>query len=221
MSFGLIGRSSLGSIDFGVVLPTRRFLGRVGLDLPCPPPQGSTDRASREPRGQRELSRVSAASGDRRLLLQASFETSKLNWFLILPLIAFVVSCQPAATPTPFAVEVQPQPLHFDHPFVVLPSAKLHEEIAKWQFLADPIDELSIAELTVPGKNWPLVTRAEAEQDVRYLFRIFKHGYAGYGAFNADGSFDRAEANILQELSTSQIILSYSLAQLIQSHLSL
>lgn len=152
-------------------------------------------------------------------------EMQKINLLVIVGLL-IMASCHPASMPpiapilTPTPIVLQVRPLHFDHPFVVLSPGKLQEEIAQWQFLADPSDELSVDELTAPAKNLAELTRTQAEEDVRYLFRLFKHGYAGYGAFNQNGRFDRAQANILKALSNQPTLSRDKLAILIQSHLS-
>lgn len=121
------------------------------------------------------------------------------------------------ATTTP--IVLQAMPLHFEHPFKILPSNKLEEEIAMWQFLTDSIDELSADELTAKPKNLTQLTSAQAVDDVQYLFRLFKHGYAGYGAFNENGKFDQALTAILQILSKRETVSSDVFARIIRSNL--
>ncbi len=86
--------------------------------------------------------------------------------------------------------------------------------------MSDPTDELSVAELAASGaKGLTQLTRAQAEEDVRYLFLLLKHGYAGYGSFQGDGNFDKAQAAILKELSQQETVTSGDLAALIHAHL--
>lgn len=64
-------------------------------------------------------------------------------------------------------------------------------------------EELSIQALTMNVNARPLknISTESAVEDVERLFILFSHGYSGYAFFNQQGEFDRAEAEILEELS--------------------
>ncbi len=85
--------------------------------------------------------------------------------------------------------------------------APLDDDLRAWvdelTFTWD-VEELPLAELTVkPGRKASRRTSTEhAVEDVQRLFYLFSHGYSGYAYFNRDGVFERAEKQILHELST-------------------
>jgi hypothetical protein len=93
--------------------------------------------------------------------------------------------------------------------------------LAKWRFLADPADELPVAQLTIaPPQNKATLTRVEAEADVKYLFLLFKHGYSGYGFYNENNNWERAQEAILQDLAKQETISGNDLASRISKQLA-
>ena len=74
--------------------------------------------------------------------------------------------------------------------------APLDDELQAWvdelRFTWDD-DELPLADLTAePGrKPSRRVSTEHAVEDVKRLFYLFSHGYAGYAYFNRDGAFER------------------------------
>ncbi|NIV33727.1 MAG: hypothetical protein GWN58_31060, partial [Anaerolineae bacterium] len=81
--------------------------------------------------------------------------------------------------------------------------------------------ELPLADLLVePGaKPRRRVSAQQAAEDVERLFYLLSHGYSGYGFFDQEGEFDRAEARTLEALATRSDWTVDDLASLIREHL--
>ena len=82
--------------------------------------------------------------------------------------------------------------------------------------------ELPLADLIVEPGAKPLrrVSAQQAAEDVGRLFYLLSHGYSGYGYFDQQGEFDRAEARILETLATRSGWSTDELARLIREQLS-
>ncbi|MBI5649158.1 MAG: hypothetical protein HZC40_01720 [Chloroflexi bacterium] len=123
----------------------------------------------------------------------------------------------PTATPTALAVSR----LFFEHPINVLPEQTLLARIKPWQYLADPADEIPVAQMISPRRTPTIrLTRAQAEEDTRYFFRLLKHGYGGYGMFNQGARIEHAQDAILQEIAPNDALSSGLLASIIKKHLA-
>jgi len=123
----------------------------------------------------------------------------------------------PTATPTALAVSR----LFFAHPINVLPEQTLLARIKPWQYLADPADEIPVAQMISPRRTPTIrLTRAQAEDDARYFFRLLKHGYGGYGMFNQGARIEQAQVAILQEIARNDSLSSGLLASIIQKNLA-
>ncbi len=127
----------------------------------------------------------------------------------------------PTLVPTATPIVLQVKPLHFDHSVAILPANVFQERLSQWQFLADPADELAASKLALSqAQENKSLTRAQAEEDIEYLFLLLKHGYAGYGAFNQNDNFERARTALLDELSTQESLSSDWLKQQLGSRLA-
>ena len=81
--------------------------------------------------------------------------------------------------------------------------------------------ELPLADLLVePGaKPRQRVSAEQAAEDVERLYYLLSHGYSGYGFFDQEGEFDRAEARTLEALASRSGWSADELAHLIREQL--
>lgn len=81
--------------------------------------------------------------------------------------------------------------------------------------------ELPLADLLVDVGAKPRwrVSASQAAADVKHLFSLFAHGYAGYAFFNQQGEFARAKARILEQLSTRTTWSTDAFARLLHAQL--
>jgi hypothetical protein len=151
-------------------------------------------------------------------------------FFCILILLLGASSCiQPAGNriitsvselPLP-AVSLQAAtPLHFQHSFNVLSPEVLKERVGRIQYMSETEDELTYDKLTGESKKLQQVTREQAIEDINYLFLVLKHGYAGYGLFNQNDAFSKAQTAISDELEKMDSISRDQLLTIITGYLS-
>jgi hypothetical protein len=82
-------------------------------------------------------------------------------------------------------------------------------------------EELPLADLQldVEAKPRRRISAQQAADDVERLFYLFSHGYSGYAFFDQGGSFARAEARILDQVSTQSSWSSQDLSRLLYQQL--
>lgn len=113
-------------------------------------------------------------------------------------------------------------PLQFEHQTDNLPDELVTQQMARWLYLANPQDELSLESLhnSAQPEEKLILNREEAEEDIDYLFRVLKHGYAGYGFFNEENKIDLAKVQLFEFLQGRNEVTSLELAELIHEQLS-
>ncbi|MCP5098378.1 MAG: hypothetical protein GY943_22745 [Chloroflexi bacterium] len=127
----------------------------------------------------------------------------------------------PTATPTPVTIVQEIIPLQFEHLLFPESPERIEEEIRSWMHdpmvsQQRPVEELV---LSVSGGK-PVLTGAEAEDDIRYLFSILRASYSGYGYFNQNGQFDRAQVQLLAWVEDQTMVDRLSLIQEFVSRLA-
>lgn len=78
------------------------------------------------------------------------------------------------------------------------------------------------AKIITQAEKKDVLTKAQAEEDIRYLFTLFHYGYAGYGYFGGDAVFNKAEQETLKAINDQkgESIKSSDLAAALVENLS-
>jgi len=102
-----------------------------------------------------------------------------------------------------------------------LSEKEAREKIEGFLYSYDEFDEIDPEKIQYFERNVaPEISREDALEEVDFLFKMLKYGYAGYGLFGGDETFEKGKEKIIQEISEADTFLIGNYAGIIIENLS-
>jgi len=90
---------------------------------------------------------------------------------------------------------------------VPLSEEEAREKIKGFLYPYDEFDEVDPEKIQfLEGKVVSEISREDVLEEVDFLFKMLKYGYAGYGLFGGDETFARSKENIMEEIRELEVL---------------